>query len=263
MALSLGLYQIGDKSIWHDEALTASFVSHGLRHLLGILPTYDVHDDLYYLVLSPWIKFAGDGETAIRAPSAVFAAGSAALLYLVALSLADQRIALGAAALLVGSEMFLAYAQEARSYAFALFLVTASTLAILRVASQPRSWLRLAVYVPLAVMAIYAHLWTGFAIAAQLLWVASKARRPALVGGCFIAALVSPLIVYGLLNGTPGWIPELNLETATWAFLSLAGGSWPRRLRQLWQSGAVRGSWLVVTASWRCPCSLPYRLHWA
>ena len=225
VALALGLFQIGAKSVWHDEALTAASVAGGTRKLLSLLPTYDVHDDLYYVALSLWTRLAGIGETALRAPSAAFAAAAAALLYLVALQLTGWRVALGAATLFVGSETFLAYAQEARPYALGLLLVTASTLAVLRVAARPRSRITLAIYLGTAVVAIFAHLWTGFAVAAQLLWLFTKARKDAVVGGAVIAVIVSPLAVYGALNGTPGWIPALGIDLARLALVALAGGS--------------------------------------
>ena len=243
-SLALGLYQIGAKSLWHDEAISAGFVLLGPRHLLGLLPTYAPQDDLYLVVVSFWTRFAGGGEAALRAPSAFFAAMAAAFVYLVATHLTSRRVALGAAALLIVSEMFVAYAQEARPYALALLLSAASTYVALKVADRPASRLWLASYVVLATMAIYAHLFTAFVIAAQLTWLLSKAWRPAVVGGCLIGGASLPLAIHGLSGGTPGWIAGLSPDILRIAFLSLAGGSWAVLIGAA--LAIVRSIWLVA-----------------
>ena len=139
--------------------------------------------------------------------------------------------------------MFVAYAQEARPYALALLLGAASTYVALKVADGPTSRLRLATYVVLATLAIYAHLFTGFVIGAQLTWLLSKAWRPAVVGGCLIAVASSPLVIYGLRTGTAGWIAGLSPDVLRIAFLSLAGGSWAVLIGAA--LAIVRSVWLV------------------
>jgi len=243
-ALGLGLFQIGAKSLWHDEAISAGFLLIGPRHLLGMLPTYAPQDDLYLVVVSFWTKLAGGSEAALRAPSALFAATAAAFVYLVATRLTSRRVALSAAALLVVSEMFLAYAQEARPYAFALLLCAASTYVALRVADRTASRPWLAAYVVLATMAIYAHMFTAFVVAAQLAWLASASWRPAIVGGFVIGMASLPLVLPGLRGGTPGWIAPLSPDTIRIAFLTLAGGSWALLIAAV--LAIVRSLWLVA-----------------
>lgn len=243
-ALALGAYRIGAKSFWHDEAVTAWFARQGPVGVLQTVPGWDANDGLYYFLLSFWAQLVGLGEGLLRAPSAVFAAASAATLYVVACRIEGRAVAAGAAALLISSEQYLNYAQEARPYALALFMVTASMLAVILVVDKPESRLRLAAFVCMGVLALYSHLFTGFVIATEILWLFTKSKRAAITVGLGSSVLATPLLVYGLFHGTPGWIAAISLNGVTWTFLGLAGGSWPVLLTAA--GLVVRGLWLVA-----------------
>jgi uncharacterized membrane protein len=244
VALALGAYRIGAKSFWHDEAVTAWFARQGPVGILQTAPSWDANFSLYYLLISFWAQLVGFGEGLLRAPSAVCAAASAATLYVATRRIEGRGVAAGASLLLVTSEQFLNYAQEARPYALALLMVTASMLAVVLVAEKPQSRWRLAAFACTGMLALYSHLFSGFVVATEILWLFTKSRRSAMVVGLSLGPLVSPLLVYGLFHGTPGWIPTITLNGLTWTFLSLAGGSWPVLIAAA--ALVLRGLWLAA-----------------
>ena len=81
---------------------------------------------LYHVLLHAWLN-VGESEFAVRALSLLFAAAAPPTLYLLVRRLFDTRTAVVAAVLLAVNAYFLRYAQEARSYALLVFLVTLST----------------------------------------------------------------------------------------------------------------------------------------
>lgn len=133
LALALRCYQLGLTSLWADEAFSAWMAGQPAGLLWLLVRTYDTHPPLYYLLLQGWTALFGDGEAALRAPSALLGAATVPLVYAAGAALApagsDRRWLGGIAALLFALAPFqLAYAQEARSYAA---LVAATALALL------------------------------------------------------------------------------------------------------------------------------------
>src|SRR5437879_2480547 len=71
LALAVRLWRLGDAPLWLDEA----FSWHDARQPLGLIvgARVDVHPPLYYGLLHLWMPLAGDGEYALRFPSALLA----------------------------------------------------------------------------------------------------------------------------------------------------------------------------------------------
>jgi 4-amino-4-deoxy-L-arabinose transferase-like glycosyltransferase len=229
LALALGLYRIGSKSIWLDEAVSLKYVRADPAQLAQYL-TQDTNGSLYYVLLYGWTAVVGYGEGAVRALSAIFAAGSVPLLYLSVRRWADPLPAVVAALLLASSQMFVHYAQEARMYALALFLVVAATLA-LQVAVERRSWRWWWPYALLAGLAVYAHLWTSMVLAAHLLWLLTCHRgriRQAFAAYAAVLVACLPLLYFTAGHGsTIAWIPPLTQDRIYAVLFLMAGSSWP------------------------------------
>ena len=103
LATSLRLYHLGHASLWLDEIAT-------------VYGQDIVNPPAYLFMIKTWIKFFGDGETAIRFPSVIFSLLSIPLLFIFGKKIFSVRVGLVAAILLTVSPYNINYAQEARMY---------------------------------------------------------------------------------------------------------------------------------------------------
>src|SRR5215831_5567661 len=72
LALGLGLYRVGSKSIWLDEAVSISY-ARGPRTVVGhAVRGADPNMSLYYVLLWGWVHVFGEGERAVRGLSVLF-----------------------------------------------------------------------------------------------------------------------------------------------------------------------------------------------
>src|SRR5262245_43144340 len=128
LAFSLRLYQLDFQSIWWDEGHSIFVASHPISQI-PTLPAMDVHPPAYFVLLRLWLGLAGRSEFALRYLSACFSVLTVALIGRIAATSPGSRPAtpLLAALLAAFSPLYVAYAQEVRSYALLTFLGLAST----------------------------------------------------------------------------------------------------------------------------------------
>src|SRR5579859_2700679 len=173
-ALGFNLFRLGSKSMWFDEILSVERARQSLPVLLRITFATQPNMALYYVFLHFWLNFTSlaglnPTEFIVRLPSAVFAALSAVMIFLLG------RRFLGLAAGLVGATLYLLndlqliYAQETRSYALQLLLICITWYALfaaLTVESRQRRW-----WICFGVgttLAIYTQLFSALILAAQV-----------------------------------------------------------------------------------------------
>jgi mannosyltransferase len=233
VALGLGLFRIGAKSIWYDEAVSIGYATSGLVTMLRTTIDHDLNGLLYHALLVGWVQLFGAGEGAARALSALMAAASVPLLYAVGCRVSGRRVAVGAALLLAASQPFIAYAQEARMYAFALLASVLLTLLLLLAVDGDRRrwWLAYGIG---AALGLYVHLFVGLVVASHFLWLGTTLtgapdRRTRLggmlsAGVIFLAASV-PMLGFAATHGAPSWISQLSAEAIYWVLEPLAGRS--------------------------------------
>lgn len=125
-ALILRLLFLGSKSFWVDEGATAAIVTAPWPRLVQLITTSCSAMSLYYVILHVWTLIAGTSEFAMRFPSAIFSALTIPVLYALGAELFDRRVGAVAAAMMTVNLTALGYAQEARSYALLVLLVTLS-----------------------------------------------------------------------------------------------------------------------------------------
>lgn len=110
---------LGSKSLWFDEAFSALEAQRSLQAIWSPRTSYlEPHPPLYYTMLHYWVSWWGSSETAVRFPSALMSLVNVGLLYGLGRRLANERVAMLAAALLALSPLNIWYAQEARMYVF-------------------------------------------------------------------------------------------------------------------------------------------------
>ncbi len=248
LGAGLRLFWIGEKSLWLDEAFSLWVAGQPPGEMWRWLIRIDQHPPGYYALLAGWIRLFGTTETALRLLSALASIGTIPLVYAATRHLLDRPTAGMAALLLALSPFQIAYAQEARMYAW---LTLAAALAILCVAllyradwpsmgQRPAPWIGLilaeagalwmhntALFLPLAL--------TGAALALR------APRRPWLMAQLGVLTLWLPWL--------PGFVPQVR---------SVADGFWiaPPTLDVVFW--AVAGFGTDFLPDW-----LPWRWLWA
>jgi uncharacterized membrane protein len=181
LAFSLRLYHLDFQSIWWDEGHSIFVASQPIPQI-PTLPAMDVHPPAYFVLLHLWLGLAGQSELALRYLSVLFSMLTVALLWRFAADLSrfsrlqsravstpyllpDKRrptspfLASLFAAL---SPLYVAYAQEVRSYAMITFLAVASTYTLWRIFFLDHRRRIIIIYVALTALCLYTHYFTIF-----------------------------------------------------------------------------------------------------
>ena len=172
---------------------------------------------LYYSLLRLWTQL-GTSELVIRSLSVLFAAATVPVVYFLGRRLFGRGTALIASLLLAIHPFHLILAQQARSYALLIFLVSMSSLFFLRLVQNP-SWINCAAYAVLSAAAVYSHFFAALVILAQWLSLLLLMRRPLpwkelLTTGVVLIAMLVPVAVF-LLHASPrnvGWVDRLSWQ---------------------------------------------------
>ncbi|MBY0277973.1 glycosyltransferase family 39 protein, partial [Candidatus Binatia bacterium] len=268
---------IATRSLWLDEAWTVAL---GLQTPAVILntATYDQNPPLYLLLMAGWLDLFGTSELALRVPSLLASAASAAVLLLFVRRFFGAEAALTASLLYLVSPAQTTYATEGRTFALVGLLCLASFHAYFSLFERPRRRTALVLAV-LNAAALWSHYTIAFA------WLAQAVCAPLVGGrrgerrafGLYLASqtltlvLFAPLVRYALaaMPEVPtSWLPPPDLATlgrvardlvgsrsALHAGLLLLAGFAAWRVYRGSRDGAdrtaVQDDWrLVVAACW-------------
>ena len=254
--LLLGLYHLGSRSLWGDEAFSVTLARQPLGEFWRVVSQSQANMSLYYVVLRAW-TLAGDGEATVRLLSLVAAVAAVVVLYRVGAQLFNPLIGTIGALLLAVNGFFLRYAQEARSYALVTLLTAVATLLFVAVEERPDRRGSALGYVVVGALALYAHFFAVFVLAGHVLALAVAGRRlvPQVIRLAGIALLTAPLWFFAVFRDA-GQISHLTRPTPRYVYdtlLQLAGGT---RLLLLLYAAAT----LVAVGIWlRAPGR---RLDW-
>lgn len=230
-ALGFDLYRLGDPAIWLDEAFSLHVARLPAPAMWTAVLSGEPNMNLYFLVLYGWTQFLTAlgvtvTEFLARFPSAVFAALSSAMVFLLG------RRFLGMTAGIVGAAFFLlnstqlAAAQDARAYSLLLALICTSWYAWFTLLAKGSSrwwWL---CYVVTSALAVWAHLLGLLILLAQVVafagllllpgpWrdTARSRLRGMAVSLIAIAGLVAPHIYAAQHHSSQtGWVPIPHLR---------------------------------------------------
>ncbi len=203
LAFGLRLYQLDFQSIWWDEGHSLFVASHPIA-AIPTLPAMDVHPPAYFALLHGWMNLTGSSEFALRYLSVIFSLLTIAVLWRFAANI-SHRLTLfspplsGSPASLTAllaalSPLYVAYAQEVRSYAMLTFLALTSTYLLWRILfTNPQlpisnlqspvigNWLLVISYILLSAAGLYTHYFTIFLLLfhnlAWLVWLLPAPRR--------------------------------------------------------------------------------------
>ena len=217
LAVALRLSTLGLQSFWYDEAFTPVHVLHaGLGATLHSVVHTENSPPLWYLLAWLDVRLFGDGEVALRLPSALAGIATVAVAWAIGRELAGRRCALACAALVAVNPLFVWYSQEARVYALFALTCAVAMLCCLRARREPtRS--RMAAFALSGALALLTHYFSAFLLAGMALWLLrERASRRAALGAIAVLALVGlvlvPLIVAQGGHGTQ-WIGRWALSS--------------------------------------------------
>ncbi|MCX7885830.1 MAG: glycosyltransferase family 39 protein [Verrucomicrobiae bacterium] len=214
LALAVRLFQLGERVLWFDEAVSVLLAKARVAEMLAAIPD-DAHPPLYYLLLHLWPR----GEPAARMFSVVCGILTVALVFLIGCrpighrSTASpargktQKAGAGStqlqplagvvsAALLAVCPLHVWYSQEVRMYALQTLLVTASWW-LLMLALELRCWRCWTAHAMASALALYTQYTSALALAAQaiyLLWLRGESLRPWLWAQIGVALLFAPCV---------------------------------------------------------------------
>ncbi|MFF0293500.1 hypothetical protein ACFYST_26865 [Kitasatospora sp. NPDC004614] len=247
LALARCLDGLGARQMWRDEHASWWAATLKFEDFRALLSNIDAVLAPYYMLLRVWIPVAGDSPAALRVPSAVAMAAAAATVALLGRRLAagPDRPHDGLAATLIGLGSGVGFAllptvtrygQEARPYAFAVFLAALSTLLLLRALERP-SVFRWGFYAASVTLIGAAHLVAMLVLGGHLLAVVFHWRRErdrVLTGWAAATAAgvatIAPLILRG--NGQSKQIAWINTTSSDLTNL-------PKELFGSWTTAAV------------------------
>jgi uncharacterized membrane protein len=217
LAAGLRLSTLDLQSFWYDEAFTPVRV---LRASLGATLHGVVHTEnsppLWYLIAWLDARVLGDGEVALRLPSALAGIATVGVAWAIGRELAGRRCALIAAALVAVNPLFVWYSQEARVYALFALSSAVAMLCCVRARREPTPG-RMAAFALAGALALLTHYFAAFLLLGMVLWLLrDPAGRRGALGASAVLALVGlallPLILAQGGHGTQ-WIGRWALSS--------------------------------------------------
>lgn len=196
------------QALWSDEDITLDRARLPLLEMLYALPVE--HAPLYFISMRPWTLLAGEGDFALRFPSALAGTVAIALAGIVGARLFG-RIAGVTAALLVATQLFaVSYGQEARMYALLLAFSLAAPAAILRAerlqrrgAPARRWWIAAGILIALTALTHHYGALIAFVLGAwaahDVFWAANGASNG-------VSSGTSSATSGGMSHGTSGGV---------------------------------------------------------
>lgn len=242
IALCFNLYRLGSASIWFDEAFSVELARQPLPQLLRLIFGPEPNMELYYLFLHFWLRLTAllgwnPTEIVVRLPSALFAAGSAVIIFALGRRFISTAAGLLGALLYVLNCVQLIYAQQTRSYSLQLLLMALSWYILLAaLTTERRHRLSWSSYVLVTVLALYTHLFSILLVVAQFVFVVGlfivanpwreRVRRHMvsfLLSMLAFASLSIPMILLSLGGGNTSWLPSPHPGDVVRLFYSFAG----------------------------------------
>jgi len=216
VSLAVAAPGLGRMVLTQDETATLSAVSRSLPAVVRLCAHEDGVLLGYYLLLRLWASVAGTSPASLRIPSALCAAGAAAVVSLLVTRLTGPAGGLVAGLAVALCPAVTMHAREARPYALTLLLAATSTLLLVRALDAPPGGdrARWAWWAVSLVALGAAQLTAVMLLAAHLLVVV--ARRPAdrrrlteplVAAGAALVLLLPVAYVGWRQRGAVSWIP--------------------------------------------------------
>jgi len=224
----LVIVDLGTRPLENDEGTSFFIAQLDWARLWESLETSEANGGIFYVALHFW-RTLGESEFVLRILPAVFGIATIPVAFVTIRRLFGTERAVGATVVLALNAWLIGLAGNLRSYSLSAFLVVCSCWLFTRAVQgrTPRAWIG---YTVVAAMAVYAHFFGIFAVAAQFLSLAAlgfgRIDWKHVVGaGVGIAVLISPLVYFSVFNdvGQVDWIPETTTSRLVLAVRLLSG----------------------------------------
>jgi uncharacterized membrane protein len=243
VAMCFNLYHLGTPSIWFDEAFSVELARQPLPLLWHIIFGPEPNMELYYLFLHFWLNLTASlglhaTEFVVRFPSAIFAALSTVVVFLLGQRFIGTIAGFVAASLYLLNDLQLIYAQQTRAYSLQLLLICIAWYALLSAFNgkpqRGRWWI---CYSVATTLAIYTHLFSMLILLAQLcaigLLFLLLGERRRMIGQSrnfmgslvFIGILSLPMVLVSRHGSKTGWLPIPHLSDVYHLFLTISANS--------------------------------------
>ncbi|MFI8944521.1 glycosyltransferase family 39 protein [Streptomyces syringium] len=225
--LALGLWGLDRGTMWRDESATFQVARRSLPEIWHLLGTIDAVHGLYYLLMHA-VLAVRDDELALRVPSVLATAATAALVGAIGCRLARPRVGLWAGLLYATTPFVSHYAQEGRSYALVATGAALATWLLIRAVEHP-SYGRWAGYGAVVGITALLHEFAILLLAAHglTLLLSRAAWRTWRGWGCAASAAVLALLPLALFSqgqsGQVSWIRTPGPEEAEALLRAFAG----------------------------------------
>lgn len=220
-AAALGLWQLGEPSLWIDEAYTAERTGFTYGRLMEDIQW------AHFTLVKAWSVMGGTSEFALRFPSVVGGIVAVVLMYGFTKWLVDERVAFISALLLAVNPFVIHWSQQARAYSILLALAIAATWLFLR-AIEKNTALAWAGYGVLVAVLIYWQTFSAFIFVAVHVFLAWRNRR-ALVTWALVLVVTTPWLIAFFDREAEmlptKWIPSPTFDSIV-DFLREAPGAW-------------------------------------
>ncbi|MFD9219231.1 glycosyltransferase family 39 protein [Streptomyces sp. NPDC060064] len=196
-------FRIDAPQLVTDELVTWDVAKRSFGQILATLHNVDAVHGTYYVLMHGWMTVFGDSSLALRLPSALAMAGTAALVALIGQRLFGRRAGMCGGLLFALIPAVSRFAQEARSYALVVLAVGLATLLLLRALDVPRSWRRWAGYSLCVAVVGLLHLVALTVLLPHLVATVLRARheRWALWGFCLAVLAGTACVIPVVLSG--------------------------------------------------------------
>ncbi len=136
LTLAVTLWKIQVPSFWRDEGATQSATRRSFTDLIAMLGHVDAVHGAYYVLMWLDVRLAGHGELALRLPSALAMAATAALITVTGRRLVSQRAGLAAGLTFAALPAVSWFAQDARPFALETAAGAAASYVLVRLAED-------------------------------------------------------------------------------------------------------------------------------
>jgi mannosyltransferase len=167
--ITITLFNVTNAGIWFDEAFSSYLIQFNFLEIFRYTAG-DVHPPFYYWALKLWTEVFGAGEFGLRSMSIFFAAATIVVTYFLTRRMFGRKVALVSLLLLSLSPMLIRYADEARMYTMAAFIVVSATYALVKAVETKQTRWRV-LYGVLVSFGMWTHYFTA------LMWLAHWAWR--------------------------------------------------------------------------------------
>jgi len=147
----LRFYELGEESIWLDEAYTLqSAAKQDFTSLISSVDRIETNPPFYFMMLHFWVKFFSASEFSIRFLSLLFSVFSIMLIYIIGKEIFNSGVGLLSSLMLASSMLHVLYSQEARGYSLFIFLILASFVFFIKLIRENK----LKYYIPYAILTL-------------------------------------------------------------------------------------------------------------